>query len=148
MGEAELKLLSELEVTPTIQEQLAITEEWWQEVDVHKAMEAPLSAVCRFFVKKGFCPDEMVAEKTVLKAVGRDAAQAVGREGFSKLFSKPIFRIALLDMLRNIQELSKDHEDLPLLLKLAAYRRRLLLAGLDKEDSEHRDKGRSILDAM
>jgi len=29
MGEAELKLLSELEITPTIQEQLAITEDWW-----------------------------------------------------------------------------------------------------------------------
>ena len=148
LSEKQLKLLNELETTPTIQEQLAITDEWWEEVDVHKAMEASLSAVARFFVKKGFCPDEMVAEKTILAVVGHDRAQKIGREGFSKMFSKPIFRIALLDMLRNIQELSKDHEDLPLLLKLAAYRRHLLLCGLDKEESEHRDKGQSILDAM
>lgn len=117
-------------------------------MDVHKGMEVPLSAISRFFVKKGFCPNEMVAEKTVLAVVGREGSQVVGREGFFKMFSKPIFRIALLDMLRNIQELSKNHEDLPLLLKLAEYRRHLLLCGLDKEESEHRDKGRSILDAM
>ena len=110
-------------------------------------MEVPLSTVSKFFVKKGFCPDEMVADKTIMAVVGKDV-QMIDKESFNKMFSKPIFRVALLDMLKNIQELSKNHQDLPLLLKLAVYRRNLFLCGLDKEDSDFKNKGQSILDAI
>lgn len=48
----------------------------------------------------------------------------------------------------NIEELSKDKEGLPLMLKLGAYRRNLMLSGLDKEDSELKDRGKQILYAM
>ena len=51
-------------------------------------------------------------------------------------------------MLNNIQELSKDQQDLPLAIKLSSFRRNLLLSGLDKENSEQKEKGKSILYAL
>ena len=51
-------------------------------------------------------------------------------------------------MLKNIQELSKDQQDLPLAIKLSSFRRNLLLSGLDKESSEQKEKGKSILYAL
>jgi hypothetical protein len=51
-------------------------------------------------------------------------------------------------MLQNIEELSKNHSDLPLVLKLAAYRRNLMINGLDKNESELKEKGKSILYAL
>ena len=51
-------------------------------------------------------------------------------------------------MLSNIEELTKDHKELPLVLKLASYRRNLMLSGLDKNESELKEKGKSILYAL
>jgi hypothetical protein len=51
-------------------------------------------------------------------------------------------------MLKNIQDLSKDQQDLPLAIKLSSFRRNLLLSGLDKENSEQKEKGKSILYAL
>ena len=52
-------------------------------------------------------------------------------------------------MLYNIEELSKGHmNELPLNLKLGTYRRNLLLSGLDKEDSELKERGKNILYAL
>jgi len=39
-------------------------------------------------------------------------------------------------MIGNIEKLSTNHAELPLSLKLGAYRRNLLLSGLAKEESE------------
>ena len=64
------------------------------------------------------------------------------------LFSKGILKTALLDMLRNIEELTKQQQSLPLFLKLGAYRRSLMLAGLDKQEGEEQAKGKSILYAL
>ena len=121
---------------------------WWKKVDGRSNMEVPLAIVTRFFMKKGFCHDEMVAEKTIVDILGEEEAEFIGRDEFFKMFYKPIFRISLLDMLNNIAQISKTHQDLPLHLKLAAYKRNLFLCGLDKENNEFKEKGKSILEAM
>ena len=51
-------------------------------------------------------------------------------------------------MLQNIEDLTSDQKDLPLVLKLGAYRRSLMLAGLDKLESDLKKKGKSILYAL
>jgi len=48
----------------------------------------------------------------------------------------------------NIALLTKDNQDLPLMLKLGSYRRNLMLSGLDKEDGEWKERGKQILYAM
>ena len=73
-----------------------------------------------------------MAEKIITKGLGEDL-NTLGYRDFYKVFCKGIFRIALKDMLANIEELcSGNQKDLPLVLKLANYRRNLLLGGLDK----------------
>ena len=42
LDENQQKLLGDIEITPTIQEQLTVTEEWWNIVDFDKSMEVPL----------------------------------------------------------------------------------------------------------
>ena len=64
------------------------------------------------------------------------------------MFTKGIFRVALQDMMENIESLSENGGDLPLPLKLGAYRRNLMLSGLDKTDSEQKDRGKQILYAL
>ena len=53
-------------------------------------------------------------------------------------------------MLSEIEEMSKHHTELPLLLKLGAYRRKMLLSSLDRnnQNEELKEKGQSILGAM
>jgi len=89
----------------------------------------------------------MVAKKTIVDILGEEEAEMIGRDEFFKMFYKPIFRISLLDMLNNIKQISKNN-DLSLNLKLAAYKRKLFLSGLDKENNEFKEKGKSILEAM
>jgi len=57
---------------------------------------------------------------------------------FYKIFSKAIFRVALQDMMANIEKLFESNKDLPLILKLGSYRRNLMLSGLDKKDTEQK----------
>mmetsp|Transcript_39015 Transcript_39015/g.59379 ORF Transcript_39015/g.59379 Transcript_39015/m.59379 type:complete len:109 (-) Transcript_39015:655-981(-) len=64
------------------------------------------------------------------------------------MFSKGIFRIALKDMLDNIELLTKNQEELPLPLKLGQYKRKLMLSGLDRKNNEMKERGRSILNAL
>lgn len=64
------------------------------------------------------------------------------------MFTKGIFRVALQDMMANIESLSENGEDLPLPMKLGAYRRNLMLSGLDKNDSVQKDRGKQILYAL
>jgi len=71
-----------------------------------------------------------MADKEIVKYLGQ--VEQMEYAEFYKLFCKGIFRVALQDLLYNIEELSKDREELPLILKLAAYRRNLMLCGLDK----------------
>ena len=107
-----------------------------------------MNAIKKFFAKKGFCADEESASKIILQSMGKK--ETYKYDEFYKIFCKSIFRISLLDMLNNIEELSKNHTELPLLLKLGAYRRNMLLSSLDRssQNEEYKDKGRSILGAL
>jgi len=59
------------------------------------------------------------------------------------MFCKGIFRVAMEDLMNNISKLTNENqEDLPLSLKLGAYRRNLMLSGLDKEDGQWKDRGK------
>lgn len=106
-----------------------------------------MKTVIKFMVKKGMSLDNEQAEKDIQKVLGK--IPEMEYEEFYRLFCKGIFRVALLDMISSIEQLSKDNDTLPLSLKLGAYRRNLLLSGLDKESNgELKEKGRSILFAL
>lgn len=56
-------------------------------------------------------------------------------------------------MIKNIEKLSEKHSDLPFALKLCAYRRSLLLQGIDSSKYQEvkndlKRKGESIIDAL
>lgn len=116
-------------------------------MDPNHTMEASLATMKKFFTHKGFCPDEDAAEKAIIRGIGLKKSPYTYEDVY-KMFCTSIFRIALLDMLANIEQLSNNNPDLPLLLKLAAYRRNLLLGGLGDAGSAAKAKGRSILKAM
>ena len=59
------------------------------------------------------------------------------------MFCKGIFRVAMEDLMSNIGKLTNENqEELPLALKLGAYRRNLMLSGLDKEDGQWKVRGK------
>lgn len=56
---------------------------------------------------------------------------------FYKMFSKGIFRVALVDMLGQIEDISEGLQaELPMEQKLNTLRRNLMLAGVDSKVSE------------
>lgn len=106
----------------------------------------PLDVIKKLFVKKRLTSDAEQAEKIIFNILGKIVEMDF--VDFYKLFSKPIFRVALQDMMINIEKLSSESSDLPLILKLGAYRRNLMLSGLDKAQNEYKERGKSILYAM
>lgn len=142
-----MKNLREMEFNPSIYEQITVTKDWWKEINVNEDPILPIKPVVKFLVKKGMSLDNEQAEKDIQKILGKITEMEY--EEFYRLFCKGIFRVALLDMISSIEKLAKDNESLPLSLKLGAYRRNLLLSGLDKESNgELKEKGRSILFAL
>lgn len=139
-------MLSKLELKPSILDQMEITKQWWKAMNTKEDPMLPVDTVKKWIVKNQLASDMEQAGKVLLKLLGK--VEMMEYEEFYKLFIKGIFRTALLDMLENIDELTKDQADLPLTLKLGAFRRNLLLAGLDKEESELKEKGKSILYAL
>jgi len=139
-------MLSKLELKPSILDQMEITKQWWKAMNTKEDPVLPVDTVKKWIVKNQLASDMEQAGKVILKLLGK--VEMIEYEEFYKLFIKGIFRTALLDMLENIDELTKDQADLPLTLKLGAFRRNLLLAGLDKGESELKEKGKSILYAL
>jgi len=82
---------------------------------------------------KKLAVDIDTAEKFIVKELGENLKMIEFRD-FYKIFYKGIFRVALKDMLLNIENLCEgtNQEELPLFIKLAKYRRNMLLNGLDK----------------
>lgn len=87
--------------------------------------------VQRFIVKMGFAPDLDMGEKTILRSLGKNVKK-IEYTDFYKMFCKSIFRIALIDMLNNIEQLANHSKNIPLLIKIAAFRRSIILNGLNK----------------
>jgi len=121
-------------MAPSIYEQISITKQWWKSINLNQDPSLHISEVKKFFVKKGLTQDLPSAEKEIQNALGN--ISTLEYDDFYKVFGRGIFRVALLDMLTNIEQLSKNYEGLPLSLKLGAYRRNLLLSGLLKGESE------------
>jgi len=106
----------------------------------------PLQPIKRFFKIKGLSQDEDTAEKEIQKIIGK--VRVLDFDDFYNIFCKGIFRIALLDMIDNIEQMSVNYRELPLPLKLGAYRRNLMLSGIDSQPNLLKDKGKSILLAL
>ena len=138
--------LSKLVVKPSILDQQEITKDWWAELNPKEDVQIPTLVIKKFMVLHHLVTDLESAEKVITRFIGKQ--DTLDYDEFYMLFCKGIFRQALLDMLQNIDELTKDQKDLPLALKLGAYRRSLMLAGLDKSESELKKKGKSILYAL
>ena len=138
--------LSKIELKPSLQEQIVITKDWWYGINPNRDLTLPIGTIKKFFVQQHFSLDLESAEKEIIKYHGR--VEEIGYDQFYKMFCKGIFRVALQDLLQTIYTLSKGKEELPMILKLGSYRRSLMLCGLDKQDSELKDKGKSILYAM
>ena len=131
---------------PSIMDQMEITKEWWAELNINEDARLALGTIKKFIVKKQFTTDLEAAEKVIFRYIGKRSE--LDFDEFYMLFSKGIFKTALLDMLWNIEELTKQQQGLPLFLKLGAFRRSLMLAGLDKLEGEEQAKGKSILYAL
>lgn len=112
---------------------MQITKEWWRSINPNQDVYLPLQTVKRFFVSKKLTQDLDTAEKVIHKFIGK--VDEIEYKEFYTMFTKGIFRVALQDMMANIDKLSTNGGDLPLPMKLGAYRRNLMLSGLDKNDS-------------
>jgi len=107
----------------------------------------PILEIKKFLKQKALAVDVESAGKQIMKYHGKK--EQLDYEEFYEMFCKGIFRVAMQDLMSNIEKLTKDdNQDLPLMLKLGAYRRNLMLSGLDKEDGEWKKRGKQILYAM
>jgi hypothetical protein len=127
------KLLRSLEMAPPVADQVAITKDWWASINTNQDPSLPINKVRRFFVTKGLTSDQDTALKEIEKIHGK--ISTLEYSDFFKIFIKGIFRVALLDMITNIEKLSEKHSDLPFALKLSQYRRSMLLTGLEFDNS-------------
>ena len=125
---------------------MQVTTDWWKSVNPNQDVYLPLQTVKKLFVAKKLTQDLDTAEKVIFRFVGK--VEDVEYSEFYTMFTKGIFRVALQDMMANIESLSENGEGLPLPLKLGAYRRNLMLSGLDKSDSVQKDRGKQILYAL
>ena len=87
----------------------------------------------KFFVKKGLSQDESSAAKNIEHLIGK--CENLDYEDFYRLFARGIFRISLLDLMKNIEQMASQYPELPLILKIGAYRRHLMMSTLNKEQS-------------
>lgn len=95
----------------------------------------------------GFCPDIDSADKVTKRKIGKQ--EKISCDDFYKLFSKSILKVALTDMLNTIEEMFSQDEETPLYMKLANYRRNLMLSGLDHNMSpDFREAGQKILHSL
>ena len=125
-----------------------MTAEWWQEINPNEDQDVPILLVKKFFTSKGISPDLDSAEKTIVRKLGHKA-ERLEFSDFYKLFCLSIFKVALVDMLIEIEKMSMVNQELPLVIKLAAYRRARLLSGLDNSASaEQRAVGQDVLKAL
>ena len=70
-------------------------------------------------------------------------------DDFYNIFSKGVFKNALLNMLKNIEFLTKKQTELPLALKLSNYKRGFMIKGLldfkkEKDLKETNEKIKNI----
>ena len=139
--------MKNMEFNPSIADQNLVIEEWWSSIARIPDGEVKIEVIKKFIVKMGFSPDLDIAEKTLYKRIG--PTEIYTKSTFYRLFSKSVFKIALTDMLANIESLSKNGSDLPLLVKLSAFTRSLMLSGLDSEaEGELKQRGENILHAI
>lgn len=93
--------MKKLEIKPTIQEQMLVTKEWWESLNPNLDVYLPLQKIKRFFVKKALAQDLELAEKEIFRYLGK--VEELEYDEFYKVFTKGIFRVALQDMLLNIE---------------------------------------------
>lgn len=96
--------IKKIDIKPSIQEQMDITKDWWYQFNKEKDLYMPSLKVKKFFVEKGLTLDMNSAEAIVVKALGK--VNRIKYEDFYRIFCKGIFRVALQDMMSNINEMS------------------------------------------
>lgn len=106
MNELNANMLSKLELKPSILDQMEITKQWWKDMNTKEDPVLPVDAIKKWIVKNQLASDMEQASKVIIKLLGK--VEMIEYEEFYKLFIKGIFRTALLDMLENIDELTKD----------------------------------------
>ena len=103
---------------PTISEQNKTIEEWWRQLaeeyqsHLHHSFvrDVPLDLVTKLFVKKGIVKDEFNAHQLFKHDLGEhilsgENNRMMSREEFLMIFSKRMFRDALLQVTGKIQGL-------------------------------------------
>lgn len=51
-------------------------------------------------------------------------------------------------MMRNVERMTNAHPELPLILKIGAYRRHLMISSFGKEQNPYKDQGATIIKAL
>lgn len=69
----------------------------------------------------------------------------ISYDSFYKIFSRSLFRVALSDLLANIDEISQSQQDLPLIAKLAIFKRSMMLSSIGKLKNDLSSRGDAIL---
>ena len=97
---------------PSISEQSKVIDEWWMELanewkpDIHHRFvrDVPISIVSKFLIKKGIVPDEYNALQLYIDDLGEDIVHknVICRDDFMQIFSKRMFRDALLQVTKKI----------------------------------------------
>jgi hypothetical protein len=83
--------------------------------------------------------DEYSSSKIIQKRLG-DVLE-INLEDFQGIFSVSIMKFSVNQMIQKIEKQSELNKELPMVIKLAAYKRNLLLTGLGNEQSQSKEMG-------
>ena len=93
-----------------------------------------MNKVLELLVKKGISQDEDSAKRVLYKYIER-RGKTLNHDDFNQLFTKCIFKDALINMAETLTSQNAGGEDLPLTLMIGKYQRQLMMNGLE-EDQE------------
>jgi len=93
IGDVDDYALSKLDIKPSIQEQNAVTHEWWQSINPLRDVYLPILEIKKLLKNKKLVIDIESAAKQIVKYHGKK--EQIDYEEFYEMFCKGIFRVAM-----------------------------------------------------
>jgi hypothetical protein len=121
---------------------------WWKELDAGHMGIVRIGAAGQYITSKRFAPNihEAIALLTSQGPVYE--GKYVTERDFERIFLKPVFKGALANIAHGLSSGEFSDLTVPLGLKIAAYQRRLLFAGLKVSQGRLTAEGMRVVEAV
>ena len=127
---------------------LTTLEKWWKDLDPHSIAWAPVSRVSDLFVQKRIAGNKYEGRNILegVRALGDE--RSIQKDHFERVFAPAVLLggLHLLDLELRSGDFAGN--TVPFKVKLATYRRKLLLAGVVQQSSQQLSAGQVLVQAL